>query len=235
MIRRLPSIAALTLVALGGTTSLEAQTGRFEVVPQFGYTWGGSRDFDAGTVEGIGYPAGQVKIGDSFSYGLTLSFEGARNSFFTLSYVRQDTDLQLEFNRALPPDFPIENPENLSAGFATNQFIVGFRQEFAQSRTQKLRFYLGGGLGFNVMDVKEPGVGSNTYFLLTPHGGVRYMFGPPDERSRIGLQADIRGIFTFVPSGDVGIYCDYWGFCYAYEGTATVSQGTVSAGVVIKF
>ena len=223
-----------TFAVLAGTLALlatpaHAQYGRFEIVPQFGYTWGGSRGFDRFTTGGQNFPGGAFVIEDSPSYGVTLGFEGRRGSYFTLMYQRQDTDLRLDWNQTPPAG------QGARASFATNAVVFGFRQEFARSRAQRFVPYIGGGLGFNVLDVKEPGIGSHTDFLLSPHGGFRYMFGNGTDPSRFGLQVDLRGLFTFVPSGDVGIYCDWWGFCYAYESSAVVSQGTISAGVVLKF
>jgi len=31
------------------------------------------------------------------------------------------------------------------------------------------------------------------------------------------------------------VWCDYWYGCSAYEGSATIAQGTASVGAVIKF
>jgi len=46
---------------------------------------------------------------------------------------------------------------------------------------------------------------------------------------------DLRGLFTFVPDGTVQIWCNWWGFCAASEGVTSVSQGTISGGVIVKF
>jgi hypothetical protein len=236
MSRSLPCVAALAAVAIAAS-GVEAQTKRFELIPTAGYTWGGSRDFDAQVgvpVPGggtINVPGGEFFLEDSFSWGLTAAWEGSRGSYFTITYQRQDTKLGIRFD-APPPE---EINEDATLGYATNAVIFGFRQEFSKSREQRVKPYIGFGLGFNVLDpddVSGLDLETTTRFLISPHGGVRFMV---DEEQRFGLQADIRGIFTFIPSGDYGVYCDYWYGCYAYEGTATLSQGTVSGGVVVKF
>ena len=103
MTRRLPCVAVLAAVALAAS-SAEAQTKRFELIPTAGYTWGGSRDFDAqigvpvpggGT---INVPGGEFFLEDSFSWGLTAAWEGSRGSFFTITYQRQDTKLGIRFD-----------------------------------------------------------------------------------------------------------------------------------------
>lgn len=223
----LAGLALATVVA----APVAAQRSRFEIVPQVGYSFGGGRDFDRFTDGGVSFPSGKFVLDPSLSWGVSAAFLSGRGSAFTILYQRQDTDLGIEWD-GTPPNPPVTNP-NATTGFANNYVIFGFRQDFAKSRSQQLVPYIGGGLGFNIMDAKD--VASETYFALSAHGGIRYMFANAGKPSRFGLQLDMRGLWTFVPSGDVGIYCNWWGYCYAYEGSATVAQGTVSGGLVIKF
>ncbi|MCU0620590.1 MAG: hypothetical protein MUC69_03700, partial [Gemmatimonadales bacterium] len=219
------------LVALVATDAV-AQRSRFEIVPQVGYSFGGGRDFDGFTDGGVSFPSGKFVLDPSLSWGVTAAFLSGTGGAFTVHYQRQDTDLGIEWDRT-PPNPPVTNA-NATTGFANNYVIFGYRQDFARSRSQRLVPYIGGGLGFNIMDAKDINE-SETYFSLSAHGGIRYMFANGSRPSRFGIQLDMRGLWTFVPSGDVGIYCNWWGYCYAYEGSATVAQGTVSGGLVIKF
>lgn len=227
-------VAGLALLALA-TAPLSAQQGKFEIVPQVGYTFGGGFDFDPSTFNGVPVPGGKLKLDDSPSYGVTLGFEGRRGSFFTLTYNYQPTKIGIEWN-ATPPSLDGIDP-NQKGDISLHQVIFGGRQEFAKSSEQKARPYIGGGLGFVVVDpsfTTQSGfeAESQTRFLLSLNGGLRYMFG---EEKRFGLQGDFKGTWFWVPSGDVFLWCDPWWGCSAVQGSRTIAQGTVSAGAVIKF
>jgi len=234
MSHRRSFVAGLALLALG-TAPAAAQQGKFEIVPQVGYTFGGGYDFDGGTFDGELFPGGKIKLDDTPTYGVSIGFEGRRGSFFTLSYVYQPTKIGVEWNTT-PPDIGGRDP-NAKGDINFHQVIFGGRQEFAKSSEQKVRPYIGGGLGFVVIDPSfETNTGASadnqTRFLLSLNGGLRYMFG---EEKRFGLQADMRGTWFWIPNGEVYVWCDYWYGCSAYEGSATIAQGTASVGAVIKF
>jgi hypothetical protein len=222
-------VAGLVLLALAAAPAA-AQQGTFEIVPQAGYSFGGGKDFDGGTLNGENYPGGKVNEAASFSWGVTAGYDLGQGNVLTVLYQRQDTDVSIDWNGTPPSS--ITDP-NGSAGFANNYILFGYRKDFRKARAQKLVPYIGAGLGMNIMDVDVSGADSKTYFALTAHGGVRYMFGSGDEPSRFGLQADFRGLWTYVPSGDYYMSC--WYYCYAYESSSAIAQGTVSGGVVIKF
>jgi hypothetical protein len=225
MSQRHSLVAALALLALA-TAPAAAQKGKFEIVPEFGYTFGGGFDVDELTY------GGKVELDASPSYGATLGFEGRRGSYFTLSYVYQGTEIGVNWD-GTPPSIGDIDP-NRKGDITLHKVLFGGRQEFYKSSEQKLRPYIGGGLGFVVADPSfdDYDAGSETRFLMSINGGVRYMFG---EEKRFGLQADMKGTWFWVPSGDVYLWCDYWYGCSAYEGSATIAQGTASIGAVIKF
>lgn len=227
-------VAGLALLALAAAP-LSAQQGKFEIVPQVGYTFGGGFDFDPSVYNGTPVPGGKVKLDDSESFGVTAGFEGRRGSFFTLTYVYQGTKIGIDWD-GNPPSLGGIDP-TAKGDITLHQVIFGGRQEFAKSSEQKARPYIGGGLGFVVVDPSfetQSGLEaeSQTRFLLSLNGGLRYMFG---EEKRFGLQADMRGTWFWVPNGEVYVWCDYWYGCSAYEGSATIAQGTASIGAVIKF
>ena len=228
-----PFVVFLAVAAVSAPA--EAQWRRVELIPELGYTWGGGRSFDAQTINTVAVPGGKFELKSSMAYGVTLAIEGYSGNFFELSYMRQDTDLGIEWNQK-PPAIIVPNPDK-TGGMSTNQFLLGFRQELVKEERAPTRPYLGAGLGFNVLDPKFNSVGgvsvdASTNFMLAANGGVKHMFG---VEQRVGLKLDIKGTWTFVPSGDYTVWCDYWYGCSSYEGTATVAQGTVKAGLVIKF
>jgi opacity protein-like surface antigen len=214
----------LTAAVLLGASSAEAQSGRyarFEIVPLAGYVWGGSYHLDAST-GGIIHPSGDLKIDDSFGYGIMLDFLAARGTALELSYLRQDTKLRFDPSGSAGPTGP-------SADFATNYIHLGGRQEFGHN--PKIKPFINGSFGVTVFDVKESGIGTSTDFSLAIGGGFQSMFG---KEQRFGLRGSIKGWFSFVPSDDYFYWCDFYG-CGVSQGSETVSQGEVTGGLVIRF
>jgi hypothetical protein len=103
--KRFSWLVIIAAVALGPSTA-QAQSGRyarFEIVPLADYVWGGTYNLDIG----------DLKIDDSFGYGVMLNFLAARGTALELTYLRQDTQLRLDPNGTAPA-----GPR--SADFATN-------------------------------------------------------------------------------------------------------------------
>ena len=233
MTRHRSFIAALTLIALTAAP-VAAQQRRIELVPEFGYTFGGGFDFPSNFFTGIA-SGGKIVLDDSPSFGATLGFEGRRGTYFTVSYVYQGTKIGVDWNQTPPPSSGVD--PNFKGDIGLHKVLFGGRQEFIKSSEQKLRPYIGGGLGFVVLSpdfVTPRGTrpSSQTDFMLSLNGGLRYMFG---EEKRFGLQGDFKGSWFWVPSGDVFLWCDPWWGCSAVQGSRTIAQGTVSAGAIIKF
>src|SRR5215208_6553496 len=74
------------------------------------------------------------------------------------------------------------------------------------------------------------GFGTATRFSWSFGGGAIYMF--PSQK--IGLRTDLKMWVTPVPSGEYGTWCDFYG-CFVAEGTAWVTQGQVTGGLVFAF
>jgi hypothetical protein len=210
--------------AVLGASTLQAQSGkyaRFEIVPLAGYIWGGSYHLDAST-GGITHPSGDLKVDDSFSYGIQLDFLAARGTALELIYVRQDSKLRFDPNGAAGSG-PLE------ADWATNYIHLGGRQEFGHN--PKIKPFIMGSFGATVFDVKESGIGTSTNFSLSIGGGFISMLG---KEQRFGLRGQVRGWFSFVPTDDYFYWCDFYG-CGVSQGSVTLSQGEVTGGLVIKF
>jgi hypothetical protein len=190
---------------------------RFEISPFAGYQWGGSFDTDALAP----VPAGQLQIGGDLGWGVILSFLAQMGTAVELTYLRQDTDLDFDPSGAA-------GKVGLG-GFATNYIHLGGRQEFGSHRA--LRPFLDASVGLTVFDPKAEEVGSSTKFSFAFGGGAKYMFG---ASQRAGLRLDGRVWITPVPSGDYAVWCDFFG-CFSSEGTAWVTQGQVSGGLVFAF
>jgi hypothetical protein len=190
---------------------------RFEFTPVAGYQWGGSADFQSnGATPGVHF-----NMDDSFMWGADLAFRGARESWLELYYRRQDTKLHFNERSGL-------NPRSGSVDFATNYIHIGGRQEFGIN--PRIHPYIRGSFGATVFDPKGQGLGSQTNFSLSIGGGLTYMM----PSGRVGIRANVQGWFSFASDGSTGVWCDPF-FCYAVEGTQTISQGEVSGGLVFRF
>ena len=119
----------------------EVHQNRFELIPYAGYQWGGSFETDAFS----SFPAGELHLKPSFTWGGILSFLVYGNSAVELTYLRQDTDI--EFNRTAGTTTEL-------GGFAVNYVQIGGRQEFAVGGGSGIRPFIGGSLGIGIMDPK---------------------------------------------------------------------------------
>jgi opacity protein-like surface antigen len=222
-------VALLAFVGLAvAITPLEAQRRRpvpveehrFELTPFAGYQWGGSYDTDAGG----GVPAGQLKLGDSFGWGIILSFLPEPRTAVELIYLRQDTDIR--FDRLTTGTGAASTP---LGDFANNYIQLGGRWSFP-IHDSRFSPFIGASLGINILDPKNPNIGSDTKFAWSLGAGAKYML----PNNRIGLRMDIRWWITPVSSGDYGTWCDFYG-CFVVEGTAWVNQGQLTGGLVLAF
>ncbi len=190
---------------------------RYEITPFAGYQWGGSFD-----TQGNGFfPSGTLHLQPSFAWGAILSFLAYNNSALELSYLRQDTDIEFD---------PIGSGATTNlGGFAMNYIQIGGRQQFGR-HDAPLKPFISVSLGINILDPAAEGIESATRFSWNFGGGAQYMFAS----GRAGLRTDLKFWMTPVPSGTYGTWCDFYG-CFVTEGTAWVTQGQVSGGLVLAF
>jgi len=199
----------VTLVLLALPASGWAQN-RGDVSAIVGYQWGG----------GINTSQGRIALDPSVNYGLEIDIVARPGAEIVLLYNRQDTEARLT-NRG------VGLPDTTLAGVAMNYFQIGgtaapYRQGPAQP-------FFAGTLGLTWIDPKTPNVGSLWYFGGSLGGGLKFVPSP-----RIGLRAQLRWWFTFVPSGS-SWWCGLPGGCWATTTFELISQGEVSGGVVIRF
>jgi hypothetical protein len=189
---------------------------RFEIAPFAGYQFGGS--FDTDQLESV--PAGQLELGDDLGWGVILSFLAQMGTAVELTYLRQDANVSFDPDAGGTRDL---------GGFATNYIHLGARQEF--DTRSALRPFVDASLGLTIFDPKADDVDSDTKFSFAFGAGAKYMFG---ATQRVGVRFDGRMWITPVSSGSYGVWCDFYG-CFAAEGTAWVTQGQVSGGLVFAF
>jgi opacity protein-like surface antigen len=212
--------AAVSLGLCLATTQAQAQLDevgdkRYEITPYAGYQWGGSFD----TQGGGGVPAGTLSVNSSFAWGAVISFLARLGTALELTYLRQDTDL--EFKQAVGGTTDL-------GGFATNYIQLGGRQEFGSGIN--LHPFVTASLGLAVLDPKEGNIDATTRFSWSVGGGAKYMLA----NGRTGIRTDVKLWVTPVPSGTYGGWCDVFG-CFVAQGTAWVTQGQVTGGLVFAF
>jgi hypothetical protein len=216
-----PLVAAGLACALGAMP-VEAQLEeihehRFELTPFAGYQFGGSLEtFANGTI-----PSGELELSDEFAWGGILGFVTTPETVVEITYLREDADISFK------NDF--SGTKTALGGFAMNYLQLGGRFEFGPSPT--LRPFVTVSAGINVLDPKTEGIDSDTKFAWSLGAGARKALG---ESGRVSIRADARLWVTPVPSGSYGVWCDFYG-CFAAEGTAWVTQGTVSGGLAFAF
>ncbi|MCK7521622.1 MAG: hypothetical protein MZV64_30035 [Ignavibacteriales bacterium] len=204
-------------------------------MPEVGYTFGGGFDLDAGRATTASpIPAARS---NSTPRRPTARRSGSRASgapYFTVSYVYQGTEIGVNWD-ANPPSIDGIDP-NAKGDITLHKVLFGGRQEFYKSSEQKLRPYIGGGLGLRrrrsqlrglrqrrVRDAL-PAVPQRRRALHVRRGEALRPAGRHEGHVVLGAAA--------VTST---VWCDYWYGCSAYEGSATIAQGTASIGAVIKF
>ena len=222
------SAAVAAIIAAASTAPAAAQipTSSFEITPLAGYLWGGGFQTPANG----GFPAGKISIQPSFAWGGELGYTPNGNTWFELTYLHQSSDADFEPNGGNGCSVA-----SCTASFSTNYIHAGARWEFGQ---RNIKPFIGGGLGVTIFDpgTTSTGIdlGSNTDFSISGELGVIYMVGKKAADQRFGLRATFRGWWTFVPSGQYAAWCGYYG-CYAVEESATVAQGELTGGLVIRF
>jgi hypothetical protein len=209
-----------TSIALLLAAPLEAQLQevsqkRFEFTPIAGYQFGGA--IETNTWGSLG--AGELRLKDSFAWGVILSTFAHLGTAVELTYLRQATDIEFD---------PSGGGTHTNLGdFSVNYIQIGGRQEFGQGGP--LRPFFSGSLGIGIFD---PGgdLDTSTRFSWSLGGGAKYMFASQNA----GIRADIKWWSTPVPSGEVGVWCGFYA-CVAAEGTDWVGQGQLTGGLVLAF
>lgn len=222
---RTAAAAAVMAMASAAPASAQIPSSAIEITPLFGYLWGGGFDTPANT----GIAAGKISLEPSFAWGGEVGYTPNGNTWFELTYLHQSTDATFRQDGGGCPVV------SCTASFSTNYIHAGARWEFGQ---RNIKPFIGGGLGVTIFDpgatVNGNDLGSSTNFSISGEVGAIYMVGKKAANQRFGIRATFRGWWTFVPSGQYSAWCGYYG-CYAVEESATVAQGELTGGLVIRF
>jgi hypothetical protein len=211
------------LIAVGVALGLRAPTAqaqlvevnehRFELTPFAGYQWGGSLEADLS-----GFPAGDLELPGSFTWGGILGFKTSHASAFELTYLHQSTEIN--FDRATGGTTKVDD-------FSVHYIQAGGTWEFGQGQIHP---FISAGLGMGIFDPSNENLDADTRFSWNVGTGAKYMM----KSGRVGIRADLRLWVTPFPSGEYATWCDFYG-CFVAEGTEWVTQGTASGGLIFAF
>ncbi len=204
--------SALVLALVPGAALAQ----RVELTPLVGYRAGGS----FGITDAVyGAQAQQgLELADHASYGLQLGLQVSRDGELEAIYSRQDTQLR-------------------TAGLFTGQPVFGLALETWQlggnylfgEEDQRLRPYLGVGLGLTRLLPEPQGLSDETRFSASVAGGVKVFLA-----RHLGLRFEVRGFFTVLES-DHQVFCNSPGTCRVAGHSSVISQGEARGGVVLRF
>jgi len=200
--RRVVPVVATML--LSGVVPALAQ--RVEVMPFAGYRFGGGME---NLNTGVRY-----EITPSMSYGGMLEFTLGQGNRFTLTYSRQDTDIDTSVTGAGIPVLL----QYLQFGGTRNMKPAGNAQPFVT-----------GALGLMLADVPGTLVGTSTRLGVSAAVGARMPAG-----ARLALHAEVRGFLAFIGESAVAASCGGGGCAIAFQGTGLL-QGELAAGVTFRF
>jgi hypothetical protein len=181
-----------------------------------------------GTGTGIG---SQIGLDNSFMWGGRLGFSANRNFSTELVYTRSGSDVKVKKAVNGYPDNPIGRL-NLNSGDIN--FL--FRQPSLGNPRATGFFELGFGWTWtDPSGIKSPtGVGQAA---ISPKTLFNWNFGLGgifDLNDKFALRLDGRWRITDTHvSTSNGVWCDYWGYCYAYS-SDLYNSGELTAGLTYK-
>ncbi len=205
---RLAALSCLLLMA----ASLPAAA--VELIPMVGWRFGGS--FDGNNNCYCNYYYNSLNLDSSASYGAMLDIPFSHGPYaLEIYYSHQNTTLQNGLSLSPPVhDMDVDVIHlGVSAALPTSD------------RNLSWLFTLSGGA--TILDAAN--TSSQSYPSLGLGVGLRYM-----ANEHLGLRADLRGIFSFMGSGNAFLACGY-GCSGGYYSSSVLAQGEASLGLVLRF
>lgn len=207
--RRLLTIAALAALLTPVAASAQGAY-RFELTPQVSYRWGGTISGDSNDL----FDA-NLDLDNGVGYGVTFDIPLSRNFQLELLANRQSTQLQFD--------------EGLFGGnFAVADIDVDYYHigMLYQGGDRRVSPFFVASAGVTNLSPDVPGASSDQRFSMSLGGGVKVFVS-----ENVGFRFEGRGFFTVIDNYDSGCY-DY---CYDYNYGDTLSQGQVSAGLILAW
>jgi opacity protein-like surface antigen len=186
---------------------------RFEIMPFAGYRTNGSF-----RVSALDYAKFTIK--DGFAYGITLAYTPSTHAQVEIMWSRTDSHLSGELTAQPKADTDLFK-------LHTDQFHVNFMPMFPQANGRFTPYLL---FGVGLTYAKPSDVSGETRFSWSIGGGVKVMAG-----ERIGFRFQAKWAPTYISTTSGGIWCDWWGYCYAIPVSNYMNQGEFTGGVFFRF
>ncbi len=170
-----PLLALLLLVPASSRADWGA-----EITPFAGFRFGGSFEDNTTGLE--------LDVDEGESFGIILDVRATHETEYELFYSVQKTQLKGDGLLAGDPLFDLD----------IHYLHIGGTYLFPG---EKVRPFIGGGLGLTYFSPDGPGLDSEVYFSLSLGGGAKIPIS-----KRVGLRFEARGFLTILPD-DTDIFC----------------------------
>jgi len=207
-----PAVATALLTLLPSAALAQ----RVELTPLAGYRFGGSLTL-VDTVDGVDQYR-ELEVADHAAWGAQIAVRVSSDSEAEVLYARQDTRLQTSGLFTGQPVF----------GLALETWQFGGNYLFGEE-SQRVRPYLGVGLGLTRLLPKAEGLQDETRFSASFAGGVKLWLA-----RNLGLRFEARGFLTVLES-DRETFCTSPGTCHVDTHAADIFQAELRGGVVLRF
>lgn len=212
MMRRFLILAAVAAFVAPAAASAQGSY-RFELTPQVSYRWGGTISGDSTALFET-----DLEVDNGVGYGVTFDIPLSRNFQLELLANRQSTELQFD-EGLFGGGFDIADVD-------VDYYHVGMLFQGGNAQVNPF-FVVSAGVTRLAPDV--PGASSDERFSLSLGGGVKVFVS-----ENVGFRFEGRGFFTAIDDYDGGCY-DSCCSCYDYDYGDTLSQGQVSAGLILAW
>jgi len=212
--RRFLVLAALAALVTPAAASAQGSY-RFELTPQVSYRWGG-------TISGESTELFEtdLRVDNGIGYGITFDIPLSQNFQIELLANHQATDLKF--------DEGLFGGNYSVADIDIDYYHVGM---LFQGGNPRVNPFFVASLGVARLATDIPGSSSDERFSMSLGGGVKVFMN-----DNIGFRFEGRGFFTFIDDYDSGCYdYEYCCSCYDYNYGDTLSQGQVSAGLILAW
>ncbi len=186
---------------------------RFEIQPFVGFKYGGSIPVQQNDLN-----LAKISIDTSVNAGVSFTFNATENLGLEFLWNRQPT----KATGVLSGGGKYPEKININLDQFHGNLLINFNEEDAP-----LRPFLLFGLGAT----RGSGQGSSeTKFSFGLGGGIKYFF-----TKNMGVRLQARYAPTYLYSTAGGLWCNWWGYCWVLSNDKFLSQGDVTAGLVIRF
>jgi opacity protein-like surface antigen len=188
----------------------------FEIHPFVGAKFGGRLPVSGTTPASPNIAT--IQLEPSISYGAAAGYNFTGNLAAEFLWSRQPTVAlgQLQTGGSESPNVDVN----------VDQYHGNLLFHFTEPARRFRPYFL---IGFGVSHIQGNG-SSQTKFSYGLGGGLKYFFN-----DHTGVRFQARYAPTYLYSTPAGIWCNWWGYCWALRNDHFLNQGDVTAGWIVRF